>query len=44
MLSVPADRPVDTVVVDILRAVDAAARDLDVAYFVAGAMARDIAP
>jgi predicted nucleotidyltransferase len=42
MISVPADRPVDTVVVDILRAVDTAARDLDVAYFVAGAMARDI--
>jgi len=41
-LSVKPERPVDAVVIDVLRAVDAAARELDIAYFVAGAMARDI--
>lgn len=40
--SVRADRPVDDVIVDVLRALDEAARDVGVLYFVAGAMARDI--
>ena len=41
-LSVKSDRPIDPITVEVLRAVDAAARDLAIGYFVAGAMARDI--
>lgn len=41
-LSVRADRPVDPVTVAVLRAIDGRAKALGFAYFVAGAMARDI--
>jgi predicted nucleotidyltransferase len=41
-LSVRSDRPLDPITVEVLSAVDSAARDLDIGYFVAGAMARDI--
>lgn len=41
-LSVRSDRPLDPITVDVLCAVDSAARDLAIDYFVAGAMARDI--
>ena len=41
-LSVRSDRPLDPITVEVLRAVNAAARDLAIDYFVAGAMARDI--
>ncbi len=42
MLSVPRERRLDPVTLEILRRVDAVARDLAVDYFVVGAMARDI--
>lgn len=42
MLSVPRERPLDPITLDILRRVDAIARDLAIDYFVVGAMARDI--
>ena len=42
MLCVPPDRPVDPLTVDVLRAVDPLARELQIPYFVVGAMARDI--
>ncbi|MFO1406547.1 MAG: nucleotidyl transferase AbiEii/AbiGii toxin family protein [Steroidobacteraceae bacterium] len=41
-LSVRSDRPLDPITVEVLCAVDSAARDLAIDYFVAGAMARDI--
>jgi predicted nucleotidyltransferase len=41
-LSVRSDRPVDPITLEVLSAVDSAARDLAIRYFVAGAMARDI--
>jgi predicted nucleotidyltransferase len=41
-LSVRSDRPLDPITVEVLSAVDSAARDLAIGYFVAGAMARDI--
>jgi predicted nucleotidyltransferase len=41
-LSVRSDRPLDPITVEVLSAVNAAARDLAIDYFVAGAMARDI--
>lgn len=41
-LSVRSDRPLDPITVEVLCAVDSAARDLVIDYFVAGAMARDI--
>jgi predicted nucleotidyltransferase len=42
MLSVPRERRLDPITLEILRRVDAVARDLAVDYFVVGAMARDI--
>lgn len=42
MLSVRPDRPVDPITVAVLRAVDRVANELDLPYFVAGAVARDI--
>lgn len=36
------DRPVDALLLDILRRVDAVARDLGIEYFVGGALARDL--
>jgi len=42
MLSVARDRPLDPAMVEALRHVDRAARALGLAYFVVGAMARDI--
>jgi len=42
MFSVPRERRLDPVTVEILRRVDAVARDLVVDYFVVGALARDI--
>jgi|WetSurMetagenome_2_1015567.scaffolds.fasta_scaffold56033_3 predicted nucleotidyltransferase len=42
MLSVPRERRLDPVVLEVLRHVDGVARDLAVNYFVVGAMARDI--
>lgn len=42
MLSVPPERRLDSVMVEVLRHVDRVARDLTVDYFVVGAMARDI--
>jgi predicted nucleotidyltransferase len=42
VLSVPRERRLDPVTVEILRRVDAVARDLAVDYFVVGATARDI--
>ena len=41
-LSVSPERPVDRVIVEVLTAIDRAARDLGISYFVAGAMARDL--
>jgi predicted nucleotidyltransferase len=42
MLSVPRERHLDRVMLEIMRHVDGVARDLAVDYFVVGAMARDI--
>ncbi len=42
MLSVPRERRLDPVMLEVLRHVDGVARDLAVDYFVVGAMARDI--
>ncbi len=42
MLSVPRERRLDPITLEVLRHVDAVARDLAVDYFVVGAMARDI--
>ena len=42
ILCVHPDRAVDPLTVDVLRAVDALARELQIPYFVVGAMARDI--
>jgi len=42
MLSVRSDRPVDPLTVAASRAIDEAARALNLSYFMAGAMARDI--
>jgi predicted nucleotidyltransferase len=42
MLSVPRERRIDPVLLEVLRHVDSVARDLAVHYFVVGAMARDI--
>lgn len=42
MLSVKSDRPVDPLTIAASRAIDRAARELDLPYFLAGAMARDI--
>ena len=42
MLSVPPERRLDPITIEILRRVDAVARDLAADYFVVGAMARDI--
>ena len=41
-LIVRPDRPVDSVLLDILRRADAAARELGIDYFVGGALARDL--
>lgn len=41
-LSIRTDRPIDPITIEVLRAVHAAASDLAIGYFVAGAMARDI--
>lgn len=41
-LSVPPDRPVDPLLLDILRRVDAVAREQDIDYFIGGALARDL--
>ena len=41
-LSVSPERPVDRVIVEVLTAIDRAARELGIGYFVAGAMARDL--
>lgn len=41
-LSVRSDRPLDPITIEVLSAVDSAARDLAIDYFVTGAMARDI--
>lgn len=41
-LTVQPDRPVDPLLVDILRRVDAATRELSIEYFVGGALARDL--
>lgn len=42
MLSVKPDRPVEPVIVEVLRQIDTLAKQLALPYFVAGAMARDI--
>jgi predicted nucleotidyltransferase len=42
MLSVPPDRPVDPLAIEILKQVDPVARALGIDYFVTGATARDI--
>lgn len=42
MLTVPPERPVDSITSSVLRNVDALLRELGVRYFVSGAMARDI--
>lgn len=42
MLSVRPERPVDPLTIAVIRAFDAAARALNLQYFLAGAMARDI--
>ena len=42
MLSVPPDRPVDPLAIEILKQVDPVARGLGIDYFVTGATARDI--
>ena len=42
MLRVRADRPVDALTVAVLRAVDLVAGELQIKYFIVGAMARDI--
>jgi predicted nucleotidyltransferase len=42
MLSVPRERPVDALTIDILRRVDAVARELRLPFFIVGALARDI--
>lgn len=41
-LSVRSDRPLDPITIEVLSAVDSAARNLAIGYFVAGATARDI--
>ena len=41
-LSVAPDRPIDPITLEVLRLVDTIARDLEIQYFVSGAMARDI--
>ncbi len=42
MLSVPSERHLDPVMLEVLRQVDRVARDLPLEYFMVGAMARDI--
>lgn len=42
MLSVKSDRPVDALTIAVSRAVDRVIRELELPYFLAGAMARDI--
>lgn len=42
MLSVKSERPVDALTVAVSRELDRVARDLELPYFLAGAMARDI--
>lgn len=42
MLFVILDRPVDPLTVHVSREIDRVARELNLAYFLAGAMARDI--
>jgi predicted nucleotidyltransferase len=42
MFSIPPDRPIDPVTLDVLHCVDRVALELRVEYFVVGAMARDI--
>jgi len=42
MLSVKPERPVDALTIAVSREIDRVARDLELPYFLAGAMARDI--
>jgi predicted nucleotidyltransferase len=41
-LSIRSDRPIDSLLLDILRRADAATRELGIDYFVSGALARDL--